>query len=112
MKRYIFTISLFILIGYLTPQASEAKLVATYEQSIITIAQIDSGKNILSENDTIFLASSPEVLTQAKALLNNEVRVLYIVMGSKNIITEIQPNVALEFNIPHTPTQPSILPLK
>lgn len=112
MKRFIFAISVFVFIGSLTSQPSEAGFVASYEQSIIIIHQIDTKDNIFSEDGQKFLSLSSEVLTQAKSLLNSKVRVLYIVMGSKKIISEIQPNIALEFNRPETPAQHDIVLLK
>lgn len=81
-------------------QPAFARLIATYDQALITIEQIEDEGNIVAEDGTIFAVHSPELIQKAKAFKKQQVRILYVVMGEKNTITKIKPAATPPFEVP------------
>jgi len=100
MKSYSSFVCIFVFVGLILVLPAYAKLVATYDQAIITIDQIEDDGKIIAENGTIFAVHLSELINDARAFKKKQVRVLYVVMGEKNTIAEIKPAVAPPFEIP------------
>ena len=100
MKKYSSFIYITIFIGLILVQPAYTKLIAAYVQEIITIDQIEDNGKIITEGGVIFEVNSPGLIKKAKVFKKQQVRVLYIIMGEKNTITELKPVTVPPFNIP------------
>lgn len=93
----------FLIFGLLiAAQPLYAALVASYDQAVIVIKQIDN-KTIVATNGNVYEAGSQEILSQAQRFNNRPARILFMSMGNRNIITALKPVNEKPFVIPKPP---------
>jgi len=98
LTRLLLFVTLFS--GLPHSQPAHAKLVAVYDQAIITIIQINQTGDILTADGTNYKIITPSALNTAIKLKNQQARALYILMGEKREITAIKPITEPPFKIP------------
>ena len=102
MRRFKMNICMVVVATCLLAPPVYAKMVAVLEQAVITIDIIESDEQVITTDGAIFKVVIPEVLKRVKAFKGKSVRVLYIVMGEKNIITKVESATAPPFDISNT----------
>ncbi|WP_316347686.1 hypothetical protein [Desulfuromonas acetoxidans] len=103
MKTISLALCYLFLLIILFASSSFAKLTSDYEQKTIIIKRIE-GSIIYSSDGSIFSCTDKKL--QRK--LTDHIRVQYITLGNKNIITDVKNAVSEEFPVTnrliHIPT--------